>query len=142
MSSELEEFFQEEKSELKPNIMSPVNSGIGANYVPKEGTKEYKCHWPNCQFHTNIRSEIELHHIIPRELGARLNCHVTLSFCPTHHRMIYHPECKHGHHSIKSDNKLIIHNIYPTAPEGYAVEFENMKGLKWFECFTGSYVNK
>ena len=142
MSSELEEFFQEEKSEVKPDIMSPVNTGIGVNYTPKEINKEYKCHWPGCNFKTTNRSEIELHHISPRELGTRLNSHVTLSFCPTHHRMIYHPECKYGHHSIKAENKLIIHHIYPTAPEGYAVEFENMRGYTWFECFTGTYANK
>lgn len=100
---------------------------------------EYKCHWPGCQHKTTERSEIELHHIIPRELGPRLNCHVKLSFCATHHRMIFHPESKNGHHSIKTPNKLMILNIYPTAPEGYAVEYENMRGMKFFECFSGTY---
>lgn len=101
---------------------------------------KYKCHWPGCDFETEERSEIELHHIVPRELGPRLNCHVKLSFCPTHHRMIFHPLSKHGHHSIKTDNKLIIHHIYPVAPDGYAVEYENMRGMKWMEFFTGTYV--
>lgn len=100
---------------------------------------EYKCHWPGCNFKTMERTEIELHHIVPRELGPRLNCHVRLSYCPTHHRMIYHPEAKHGPHSVKTNSKLKILHIYPVAPEGYAVEYENMQGLTWMEYFSGTY---
>ena len=40
---------------------------------------EYKCHWPNCQYHTDERSLIEFHHIVPRELWPRLNKHVMLN---------------------------------------------------------------
>jgi len=127
----MDEFLEEETEEKKD--LTPITT----DYIQKP--TEYICHWPGCKFHTKERSEIELHHIIPRELWPRLNQHVKLSFCPTHHRMIYHPECKHGHHSIKANNKLMIHNIYPTAPQGYAVEFENMQGYKWLECFDGDY---
>jgi hypothetical protein len=68
-----------------------------------------------------------------------LNSGVTLSFCPTHHRLIYHPECKHGHHSIPAANKLQVLHIYAMGPSGYAVEYKNMQGLTWFECFEGDY---
>lgn len=102
---------------------------------------EYKCHWPNCEYETTDRCNIELHHIVPRELRPRLNQFVTLSYCPTHHRMIFHPESRHGHHSLKTDNKLKILNIYPTAPEGYAIEYENMRGDVFYEVFDGTYRN-
>ena len=101
----------------------------------------YKCHWPGCKFETTDRSCIDHHHIVPRELHPRLNCHVLLTFCPNHHRMIYHPESTSGHHSIKKANSLIIHHIYPTAPQGYAVEYENMQGFKFLELFDGTYTN-
>lgn len=85
----------------------------------------YICHWPNCKFTTENRNEIEYHHIVPKELGERLNSNVVLSYCPTHHRLIYHPECKHGHHSINGDNKLQILGIYPTSHQGHAIEYKN-----------------
>lgn len=122
------ETIEEKQTEFRPITMNNIQKPT-----------EYKCHWPGCKFHTNERSEIELHHIVPRELWPRLNQHVKLSFCPTHHRMIYHPDCKRGHHSIKADNKLMIHHIYPVAPSGYAVEFENTRGNKWCEFFEGDY---
>lgn len=101
----------------------------------------YKCHWPGCKYVTKDRSLIDFHHIIPRELHPRLNCHVRLTFCANHHRMIFHPESTSGHHAIKKENSLMIHNIYPTAPQGYAIEYENMRGFKFFELFDGSYTD-
>lgn len=115
-----------------------ITYSLGLSYKPSIEI-EYKCHWPNCQFRTKERAQIEFHHIVPQELGPRLNSNVTLTFCPTHHRMIYYPGSKHGHHSIKADNKLIIHHIYPCAPSGYAVEYENMQGKIWTEIFEGNY---
>lgn len=55
--------------------------------------------------------------------------------------MIFHPECKNGHHSINSPTKLQILNIYPTAPDGYAVEFERFNKETFFEFFEGTYRN-
>ena len=100
----------------------------------------YKCHWPGCTYHTTNRNEIEYHHIIPKELGNRLNSNVVLSFCPTHHRLIWHPECKNGHHSINGTTKLQIHHIYPTAQlDVYAIEYETYYGNIFYEFFTGDY---
>lgn len=62
-----------------------------------------------------------------------------MTFCPTHHRMIWHPECKEGPHSRNSPNKLQILNIYPTAPSGYAVEFKNFQDKVFYECYEGTY---
>jgi len=103
--------------------------------------KEFICHWPGCSVKTTDRNQIEFHHIVPRELWPRLNQHVTLSFCPTHHRMIWHPECKNGPHSRNSPNKLQILNIYPVAPEGYAVEYKDFNDKTFFEYFEGTYAN-
>lgn len=100
---------------------------------------KYKCHWPGCDYQTDCRNEIEYHHIVPRELWPRLNNDVVLSFCPTHHRLIWHPECKHGHHSINGDNKLQLLHIYPTTDNGYAVEYKNSRDMVFYEFFHGDY---
>jgi hypothetical protein len=55
--------------------------------------------------------------------------------------MIFHPECKKGHHSINSPTKLQILNIYPAAPDGYAVEFKRFNDETFFECYDGDYRN-
>lgn len=55
--------------------------------------------------------------------------------------MIYHPECKHGAHSINSPNKLQILYIYPTAPAGYAIEYKRFNDETFFELFEGDYKN-
>lgn len=89
--------------------------------------KLYICHYPGCQYTTTSRNKIEFHHIIPRELWPRLNQNVILTFCPTHHRLIYHPECKSGPHSIKADDSLIIDGIYRTT-KGYSVIFHDIYG--------------
>ena len=103
--------------------------------------RTYICHWPGCDVKTEDRNQIEFHHISPRELGPRVNSNVTLTFCPTHHRMIFHPESKHGAHSINSPNKLQILHIYPVAPSGYAVEYKMFNDNTFFECFEGDYRN-
>ncbi len=96
--------------------------------------KLYICHFPGCEYCTETRSKIELHHIVPKELWPRLNQKVTLSFCPTHHRLIFHPECKSGPHSTKSDASLIIKGIFKSST-GYAVEYEDMNGNDFFQEF-------
>lgn len=55
--------------------------------------------------------------------------------------MIFHPECKKGHHSINSPTKLQILNIYPAAPNGYAVEFKRFNNETFFEFFERTYRN-
>lgn len=96
--------------------------------------KLYICHYPGCEYCTESRSKIELHHIIPRELWPRLNQNVTLSFCPTHHRLIYHPECKNGPHSKAADNSLEITGIYKTN-KGYSVGYKDMSGNIFYTDF-------
>lgn len=96
--------------------------------------KLYICHYPGCTYKTENRNKIDFHHIVPRELWPRLNQNVTLSFCPTHHRLIYHPETKSGMHSIKSEDSLEILGIFKTT-HGYSVEYRNADGIEFFEDF-------
>lgn len=96
--------------------------------------QKYICHYPGCEYETETRSKIEFHHIVPRELWPRLNQNVTLTFCPTHHRLIYHPECKHGAHSIQSDQSLIILGIYKTT-RGYSVGFKDINNKEIYVDF-------
>lgn len=96
--------------------------------------KLYICHFPGCEYCTESRSKIELHHIVPKELWPRLNQKVTLSFCPTHHRLIFHPECKSGPHSKASEDSLEILGIYKTS-KGYTVGFKDMNGNEIFNDF-------
>ena len=103
--------------------------------------RDFICHWPGCRLKTKDRNQIEFHHIVPRELHPRLNQGVTLSYCPSHHRMIFHPESTKGPHSINSPNKLQILNIYPVAPSGYAVEYKRFNDETFFEFFEGDYRN-
>lgn len=103
--------------------------------------RDFICHWPGCRLKTKDRNQIEFHHIIPRELHPRLNQGVTLSYCPSHHRMIFHPESTKGPHSINSPNKLQILNIYPVAPSGYAIEYKRFNDEIFFEFFEGDYRN-
>ena len=103
--------------------------------------RDFICHWPGCRLKTKDRNQIEFHHIVPRELHPRLNQGVTLSYCPSHHRMIFHPESTKGPHSINSPNKLQILNIYPVAPSGYAVEYKRFNDEIFFEFFEGDYRN-
>lgn len=88
---------------------------------------KYKCHFPNCSYSTDDRNKIEFHHIVPRELWPRLNQNVTLCLCPTHHRLIWHPECKYGPHSIKGKESLEVVGIFRST-KGYSVIYKDIYG--------------
>lgn len=97
--------------------------------------KLFICHFPGCTYKTEDRSKIEFHHIIPRELWPRLNQNVTLTLCPTHHHLIYHPESTSGPHSIQSKDSLSIDGIYKTN-KGYAVIYKDINDqeiTEWFD---------
>lgn len=60
---------------------------------------------------------------------------VTLTLCPTHHRLIYHPESTSGPHSIQSKDSLLIDDIYKTN-KGYAVIYKDINDqeiTEWFD---------
>lgn len=87
----------------------------------------YKCVFPNCTYCTDNRSLIELHHIHPKELGVTLNKDVTISLCPTHHKLIYHPDATSGQHAIKHPDSLSVSQVAQTN-RGYCVIFKDING--------------
>ena len=96
--------------------------------------KLYICHFPGCTYYTENRNKIDFHHIIPKELWPRINQNVTISFCPTHHRLIFHPDCKSGMHSIQSNDSLEILGIYKNT-HGYSILYKKTDGTEFFEDF-------
>lgn len=90
----------------------------------------HKCYFPGCEYETNSRSKIDMHHIIPREIK---NTKVTVPLCKTHHAMIYIPEATAGQHSIKADGSLIIKGKYKST-NGESIHYESIdgKGFYWF----------
>jgi hypothetical protein len=71
---------------------------------------KYYCTFPGCNYETTHRSKIDFHHVTPRELDERSE--LTIPLCKTHHALIYHPDTKHGQHSIKTEQSLIIEGVY------------------------------
>ena len=88
---------------------------------------KFHCVFPDCNYETDDRSLIEFHHIHPRELGAKLNKDVTIPLCPTHHKMIFHPEATYGQHAEKHPDSLSVVQVTNTTA-GKAVIFRDMAG--------------
>lgn len=89
----------------------------------------YRCVFPGCGYETGERRLIEFHHINPRELGPRLNSRVTIPLCPTHHKMIYHPEATSGQHSHCEPGSMTVVQV-ATTTTGKAVIFRDMSGYE------------
>lgn len=89
----------------------------------------YKCVFPNCSYETDNRSLIEFHHIHPRELGVKLNQNVTIPLCPTHHKMIYHPDATSGQHAIQHPDSMSVVQI-ATTNTGKCVIFKDSNGTE------------
>jgi len=66
----------------------------------------YKCQL--CDHQTNYRTQINEHHIKPKELGGCNKKWNLISLCPNCHNRIYISESKKGNHSIKCDNSIIL----------------------------------
>jgi hypothetical protein len=83
--------------------------------------------FPGCDYCTNTKSQIHLHHIIPREMGGSNKKWNTIYLCPTHHSFIFIPTSKSGIHSIKSKESIIIQGWRITT-EGRMLEYINTSG--------------
>ena len=94
---------------------------------------KYRCVFPGCGYETDERSLIEIHHVNPRELKRKLNKDLELPFCPTHHKLIFHPESGSGQHSIAHDNSLSVVQVANTTT-GKAVIFKDMQGREITVC--------
>ena len=88
----------------------------------------YKCYFPGCEYETNSRSKIDMHHIVPREIKKTK---VTIPLCKNHHAMIYVPESTAGQHSIKDAGSLIIKGKYKSTG-GDSIMYESMDGKSFY----------
>lgn len=85
----------------------------------------YKCQFPDCDFETDNRSQINEHHLIPKELaGPNFKWNMIL-LCPNHHARVYIPDAIDGIHSIKCENSIILHGWHNW---GMLLEYEDMAG--------------
>lgn len=89
----------------------------------------YKCCFPGCNYETNSRSLIEFHHIHPRELFVQHSSRVTIPLCPTHHKLIFHPDATSGQHAEKFDESMIVKTV-TNSTKGKCVIFVDMKGVE------------
>jgi hypothetical protein len=89
----------------------------------------FKCEFPNCEYTTKFRSKIDFHHVIPKELNK--NSKLTICLCKNHHALIFHPDSKHGQHSIKTNDSLIILHTYKSTV-GKAILYEDMNNKRFF----------
>ena len=87
----------------------------------------YKCCFPGCNYETKSRSLIEFHHIHPRELFVQHSSRVTIPLCPTHHKLIFHPDATSGQHAEKFDESMIVKTVV-NSTKGKCVIFEDMQG--------------
>lgn len=91
----------------------------------------YYCQFPNCLYHTNIRSQINYHHIVPSELNGSDKDYNRIYLCPNHHSKIYVPLAKSGIHSIKGkDSIIIIRKLSSTI--GTIIEYIDINGKNCF----------
>lgn len=89
----------------------------------------YKCHFPNCDYQTELKSKIDLHHVVPKELNPKSR--ITIELCKTHHSYIYVPNSKYGQHSIKTDLSLEILGIY-NSTDGKGIHYKDAKGKQFY----------
>lgn len=68
----------------------------------------YYCQFPGCLYFTEVRSQINYHHIKPVELDGSDKDFNRVYLCPNHHSKIYIPEAKSGVHSIKGEDSIIL----------------------------------
>lgn len=92
----------------------------------------YYCQFPGCNYSTDIRSQINYHHIKPIELGGKDGHGNRLYLCPNHHTKIYIPESKNGQHTFKGDDSIILICKYQSTG-GVVVEYIDTDGeTKYF----------
>lgn len=83
------------------------NMNISINLWKK--LKMYKCESPICNgYITKYRSQIHYHHIIPIESGGHNKPSNRIYLCPNCHVQIFIQSSKHGIHSIKGSDSIIL----------------------------------
>jgi len=87
----------------------------------------YKCEFPGCDYVCEHRSQIHRHHIVPKTLNGSDKEYNKIYVCPNCHTRIYVPGVKHGIHSIKTNESIII-NGWLGSTNGRVLEYINSSG--------------
>ena len=87
----------------------------------------YKCEFPGCDYMCESRSQIQLHHIVPREFNGSDKPYNRIYLCPNCHTKVYIPGVKSGIHSIKTNDSIII-NRWLSSTDGRVLEYINNNG--------------
>ena len=68
----------------------------------------YCCEFPGCTYFTAVKSQINYHHIVPKELNGSDKKFNRIFLCPTHHTKVFIPEATRGIHTKKGIDSIII----------------------------------
>ena len=68
----------------------------------------YKCQMPGCDYICEDKSQINFHHIIPKELGGNNRVSNLIELCPNCHARVFVPDATSGNHSIRHSNSVIL----------------------------------
>lgn len=85
-----------------------------------------------CNYITESRSKINYHHIVPSELGGIDDDKNRVYICPNCHNLVYVKESKHGIHSIKCKNSVVIKG-WMLSSGGIVLNFINSKSEEIFQ---------
>lgn len=91
----------------------------------------FKCEFPNCDYITESRSSIHLHHIIPKTMNGINGRSNRIYLCPNCHSKIYVPGCEKGIHSIKHKDSIIIEG-WKQSTSGRILQYINSNGSQEF----------
>lgn len=98
--------------------------------------KKYKCEFPDCDYETTVRRDIDEHHIVPKSMGGSDKGFNKVYLCPNHHRKIYVEGCEHGFHSQITIDSIQIINIYKST-DGKVIHYKDVKNNEY-----AYYLNK
>ncbi len=85
---------------------------------------KYQC--KICGFETDLKSQINIHHITPRECGGKNNKWNLVELCPSCHSCVYNPTSKHGIHSKKGIKSFEI-LCWRKSTSGLLLECKNIQ---------------
>ena len=82
---------------------------------------KYICQFPGCDYITNERSQIQNHHIVPKEHRGHDRDSNRIFLCPNCHTKVYIRD-SHGVHSVKGEDSIII-NKWVQSTDGLLLEY-------------------
>lgn len=89
---------------------------------------KYKCEF--CNYETNERRRIHIHHIKPKQAGGTNKKSNLVMLCPNHHNQIYSEYSKHGIHTIKDNSIVITQWYFSTA--GWVLGYLDENGVEQY----------